>query len=162
MLKLCEFENESEYSQLYSFMSPLWHETYGEILPREQIDLLLKKYFSEDGIKYFRTFGYKYYDLTDGVSRLGVVVICKRDGTTYLDKLYLLPSARGRGCAEFVFSELLRLFDRDITLNVNQANTRAVRCYLKNGFEIESEEKIVLGEGMVNIDYRMRLKKRQL
>ena len=46
---------------------------------------------------------------------------------------------------------------RDITLNVNQGNARALACYKKHGFIIESEERIELGGGMVNIDYNMRL-----
>jgi ribosomal protein S18 acetylase RimI-like enzyme len=47
---------------------------------------------------------------------------------------------------------------RDVTLNVNQGNARAVACYRKNGFIIDEEEIIELGDGMINRDYKMRLK----
>ena len=56
-----------------------------------------------------------------------------------------------------MFKELLRL-GKDITLNVNQSNERACRCYLKNGFVIDEEQIIELEDGMINKDYRMRLK----
>lgn len=155
-MKLTEFE-ESDYSSLYDFMSPLWYDTYGKILEQKQIKFLLDKYFSPMSIENFRKCGYRYFNLTDK-SKVGVVVICENDGTTYLDKLYILPEYRGKGYAEFVFGELIKL-GRDITLNVNQGNARAVSCYKKNGFAIEEEQIIPLGDGMVNIDYKMRLKK---
>lgn len=153
-MKLLAF-NGTDFDNLYDFMTPLWHDTYGKILPREQIELLLDKYFSPEGIAHFRELGYQYYKLDDGKT-VGVVVIAEKNGSTYLDKLYLLPESRGKGYAAFVFGALLDM-GRDITLNVNQGNARALACYKKNGFIIESEERIELGGGMVNIDYNMRL-----
>ena len=72
-----------------------------------------------------------------------------------MDKLYLLPNARGKGYPAFVFEQLAR-FGKDITLNVNQANIRAVRCYKKNGFIINEKVAVQLGHGMVNYDFIMR------
>jgi len=155
-MKLLPFE-EQDFAEIYEFMYPLWHDTYGSIIPKEQVDFLLNKYFSEEGLAHFQGIGYSYYKLMDEEKK-GVVVICEKDGTTYLDKLYLPHEERGKGYPAFVFSELLKL-GRDITLNVNQQNKPAVRCYEKNGFFIEEEETIDLGGGMLNIDYKMRLKK---
>ena len=153
-MRLSEF-NEQDFLTIKDFMTPLWYSTYGGIIPNEQIALLIEKYFSDDGLRHFRSEGYEYFKLVDGET-VGIVVICEKDGATYLDKLYLTEQSRGKGYASFVFSELLRL-GRDITLNVNQGNARAVRCYEKNGFVIEEEQYIDLGGGMVNKDYRMRL-----
>lgn len=155
-MELTEF-CENDYTALMDFMTPLWHDTYGKIIPKEQIDFLLRKYFSDEGIAHFRAEGYKYFKLTDP-TLAGVVVICEKEGCTYLDKLYILPEKRGLGYPQFVFSELLKL-ERDITLNVNQGNARALACYRKNGFTVEEEQIIDLGDGMVNKDYKMRLKK---
>ena len=153
-MQLLSFK-EDDFSLLYDFMKPIWLETYTDVIPREQILFLLDKYFSEEGIAAYRAKGYCYYKLLDG-ALCGVVVICQKDGCTYLDKLYLLPASRGRGYAAFVFGELLKL-GRDVLLNVNQGNARAVACYKKNGFVIEREEHIPLDDGMVNVDYVMRL-----
>ena len=155
-MKLLPF-SEEDFSSLYDFMSPIWHETYRNVIPTRQIDFLLEKYFSADGIAHFRSLGYRYYKLLDD-DLCGVVVICEKDGATYLDKLYLPSEKRGKGYASFVFSTLLDM-GRDILLNVNQGNARAIACYQKNGFVIEAEERIPLDDGMVNIDYRMRLTK---
>ena len=155
-MKLISFE-ENDFLNLYDYMYPLWHDTYGGIIPKEQIDLLLNKYFSSDGINHYREIGYEYFKLDDN-GKVGVVVICEKNGTTYLDKLYLSHESRGKGYPTFVFGELLKL-GRDITLNVNQGNERALKCYFKNGFTIDSEETIDLGNGMVNKDYNLRLTK---
>lgn len=146
---------KQNFETLYEWMRPLWEETYGKIIPREQIAYLLESYFSPQGIAHYQKEGYRYFRLEDGGTK-GVVVFADRDTETYLDKLYLLPEERGKGYARFVFEELKKR-GKDVTLNVNRANARAVACYLKNGFQVEREEKIILADGMINLDYRMRL-----
>ena len=151
-MKLIPFQ-ETDYLSLRAFMQPLWLETYGGFLPKKQIELLLDKYFSTSGIARYRSEGYEYFKVDD----VGVLVICERATDVYLDKLYLLPSARGKGYASFVFDELLKR-GKDITLNVNQNNARAVACYQKNGFTVEKQVENPLGGGMFNHDYVMRKK----
>ncbi len=144
-----------DFDGLYGFMRPIWHEVYGKILPREQIDFLLDKYFSQQGLNAYRAQGYEYFRIDD----VGVLVVQERDTELYLDKLYLLPTARGKGYPEQVFAELLKR-GKDILLNVNQGNERAVKCYQKNGFTLEKTVDIELGGGMVNQDYILRKKAR--
>ena len=153
-MRLEEF-TEQDFKALYDWMCPLWEKTYGEIISRQQIVFLLEQYFSPRGIAHYRQEGYRYFRVEDGGTK-GVVVFVDRGDETYLDKLYLLPEERGKGYAAFVFDELKKR-GKDVTLNVNRSNARAVACYLKNGFQIEREEEIVLSDGMVNLDYRMRL-----
>ena len=86
-----------------------------------------------------------------------MLVFVEREDCIYIDKLYLLPTARGQKIPEFVF-HALSAYNKDILLNVNQNNARAVACYLKNGFEIDEKQTIDLGNGMTNYDYVMRKK----
>lgn len=151
-MQLLEF-TEKDYLSLYDFMQPLWLETYKRILPKEQILFLLDKYFSPSHIKEFLKSGYVYRK----IDNVGVLVYVEREQDVYVDKLYLLPIARGKGYPAFVFSTLKRELHKPLSLNVNQANQRAVQCYLKNGFRIVKEEKIDLGNGMYNVDYIMQL-----
>lgn len=146
--------NTSELNNLYEFMRPLWQETYLEFLPQKQVDFLLKKYFSPENIKQFLAKGYEYYS----VNGQGVLVFYYTKGGIYLDKLYLLPQARGKNYPQKVFEFLLSKANF-ITLNVNQNNKRAVNCYLKNGFKIIKKEIINLPNEMVNCDFVMRKEK---
>ncbi|MBR3840238.1 MAG: GNAT family N-acetyltransferase [Erysipelotrichales bacterium] len=154
-MELVEFK-EVDYQGLYNFMKPIWFETYQSIIPKKQIEYLLDHYFLIENIHNFRTLGYKYYKLVDDGFK-GVVVYVEKENEIYLDKLYIPSNERGKGYADFVFKELLKL-GKDVTLNVNQSNERACRCYLKNGFIIDEEQIIELEDGMINKDYRMRLK----
>lgn len=142
---------EADFEKLYDFMAPIWEETYGDFLQAQQIKLLLDKYFSKDGLQHYRNLNYQYRLIDD----VGVLVFVEKEDYVYIDKLYLSPAARGKQYPAFVFNELLRL-GKDLVLNVNQKNARAVKCYLKNGFVIERTEDIYLGDGMINCDYIMR------
>ena len=147
---LRKFES-ADFLSLRSFMTPLWHETYGTIIPKAQIDFLLEKYFSQSALTAFQAKGYEYYK----IDNVGVLVYVERETELYIDKLYLPSSIRGKGYPEKVFSELLKK-GKTLSLNVNQGNERAVRCYLKNGFEITEKIDIDLGNGMTNCDYVMK------
>ena len=151
---------QNDYDGLYAFMRPLWLETYGEILPTAQIELLLDKYFSKDGLAHYRALGYEYYKLTENGETVGVLVFVERTTDVYMDKLYLRANARGKGYPAQAFDFMLQR-GKPITLNVNQKNTRAMRCYEKNGFTFLSQEEIPLGNGMVNRDFVLQKRKEQ-
>lgn len=148
-----ELFNSNDYEKLYSFMEPLWLETYKNVIPLKQIYHLLHYYFDVENINEFISKGYTYYNLYDD-EFIGVVVIHEMDHEVYLDKLYLVPNKRGMGYPKMVFNELLKK-NKPITLNVNQNNERACKCYFKNGFEILEEQIIDLGDGMINKDYKL-------
>ena len=155
-MEIKPFEKE-DFSELFNFMKPLWEETYGSILPARQIEFLLDHYFSDEAVSGFIGKGYKYFTLKEENRLCGVTVICDgKDGSVYLDKLYINEDSRGKGYPGKVFGFLLGS-GKDVTLNVNQKNARAIKCYKKNGFKVEEEQKIDLGDGMTNVDYFMRL-----
>ena len=141
---------QTDFDTLYDFMKPLWLDTYA-FLPKAQVLFLLDKYFSLPRLKHYQEEGYRYYKIDD----VGVLVFVEKEEYIYIDKLYLLPAARGQGYPEFVF-QALSAYKKDILLNVNQNNARAVACYLKNGFVIDEKQEIVLGDGMINYDYVLR------
>ena len=140
-----------DFADIYNFMHPLWHETYGNIIPKEHIDFLLDKFFSESGLKTYRDMGYEYFKLGDD----GVLVFVERENETYMDKLYLRPEARGKGYPAEAFAFMAQR-GKDLVLSANRANARAVRCYQKNGFVIEKEVDVDWGNGMINCDYILR------
>ncbi len=144
---------QSDFDTLYDFMQPLWLDTYGGFLPTAQIQLLLDKYFSPSSLQDFQKKGYRYYK----IEKDGVLVFVEREEDVYIDKLYLSPSVRGKNYPALIFEWLAKL-GKDLTLNVNQNNVRAVKCYKKNGFEVVEKQAIDLGNGMVNYDYFMKRK----
>ncbi len=141
---------EKDFDNLYNFMLPIWTKTYIGIIPNEQIEFLVNKYFKKEQVDKYLLQGYEYFKILDG----GVVIFLERENDIFLDKLYLDESLRGKNIPPLVFDFLLKR-KKDITLNVNQANAPAVKCYLKNGFKIKKALDVVLENGMINKDYVM-------
>ena len=144
---------EKDFAALRAFMTPIWKKTYA-FLPEDQVELLLDKYFSPEGIARYIGEGYEYFRILLDGAFAGVLVIVEREAEVYLDKLYLDEGARGQGVPAEIF-DLLAKRGKDIALNVNRQNVPAVRCYLKNGFAVAEEQEIVLENGKINHDYRM-------
>ena len=142
-----------DFDNLYNFMLPIWKKTYKGIISDKQIDFLVNKYFKKENVDKFLQQGYEYYKIFDK----GVLIFLEREKDIFLDKLYLDESLRGKNIPSLAFEFLLKR-KKDITLNVNQGNERAVKCYLKNGFTIEVSHDVVLENGMINKDYIMRKK----
>ena len=154
-LKLVEL-TKKDYPDLYDFMHDVWVDTYSHIIPLSHIELLLHKYFDADNIPGFLSKGYKYYYIFDK-ENAGLLVYADKIDEIYLDKLYVLPEHRGKGYAAFALTELKKL-GKDITLNVNRNNERAVTVYKRLGFEIEKVVDIIVSDENINEDYVMRLK----
>ncbi len=142
-----------DFAEIYNFMYPLWHETYGGFLSKAHIDFLLDKFFSQKGLQEYRAMGYEYYKLGEE----GVLVFVERENETYMDKLYLRPEARGKGYPTEAFAFMAKR-GKDLVLSANQKNARALKCYQKNGFVIEKTVDVPLDNGMVNHDYILRKK----
>lgn len=154
---LVPFERD-DFSTLLAFMTPLWKQTYQSILPEKQIDFLIEKYFTPSAIEDYVKQGYEYYKFQDENGRTaGVLVFVEKAEHTFMDKLYLLPNARGKGLPTQAFA-LMAKRGKDILLSVNRANERAFCAYRKNGFTVEKETQVPLKNGMVNLDYIMRKK----
>jgi GNAT superfamily N-acetyltransferase len=77
---------------------------------------------------------------------------------TRLHKLYVIPTAQGKGAGKFLLIEVERLAKENqskvISLNVNRFNS-AYDFYLKNGYRKTQEIDISIGEGFLMEDYVM-------
>ena len=151
MIKIERFK-ESDFDLLYDFMKPIWFETYGDIISKKQIEFLLDKYFSPNATKYYKGINYQYFKIDD---YNGVLVIQDRGDYIYLDKIYFNKEYQSKGYFKYVIN-YLESMNKDIILNVNQKNLQAIKAYQKQGFEIIKEERIVLDNDMINIDYVMK------
>ena len=143
--------NEDELSSLKTNMSPIWFETYNLIIPEKQINFLLDKYFNLKNIYSYINDGYKYCKIVLNNTVLGYLVYKDNPNYVYLDKLYLYSEYRGFNIPKHVYDYLFS-YKKNIRLNVNKANTRAYKNYIKNGFRIIKEETIDLGDNMINND----------
>jgi diamine N-acetyltransferase len=142
-----------------------WPVAYGEILSQAQLDYMLYKMYSDEVLKDNLTNKGHHFilakenDVCLGFASFEYNYISK--DVTRLHKLYLLPSAQGKGVGKKLIDAIVEKAQKNhstsLSLNVNRFN-KAVSFYKKVGFEIIAEEDLDIGDGYLMEDYKMELK----
>ena len=152
-------KREEEFREIKELAILIWNETYKNILPQEQIDLLLSKYFEIDSINNYIKEGYEYVLFKHKGENVGFAAYAEKNNYFYMDKIYLKKNFRRKGIAKKFINNLLDFYKKPAKLNVNQKNIDAINAYKSIGFTLEREEIIKLGNGLQNIDFVMIFEK---
>ncbi len=138
-----------------------WPVAYGKIISAGQIAYMLDLFYSDEKLNADLESGQKFLLATDGADPLGFAGIehgWKNGPVTRIHKIYILPSAQGRGIGKMLMDEILqraeKTGDQIISLNVNRQNP-AINFYKHLGFEIVSSEDIDIGHGYLMEDHIM-------
>jgi ribosomal protein S18 acetylase RimI-like enzyme len=142
-----------------------WPSTYGSILSKEQIDYMLDLFYSEETLlENFNQKGHRFLLVNDGEISLGFASYehnYLNHNCTRLHKIYLLPEAQGKGAGKLLIDAVENVAKKNksttVSLNVNKFNN-AISFYRKIGFEVVSEEEILLEHGYKMEDYKMEKK----
>lgn len=140
----------------------IWRAVYPGLISEAQIDFMLNWMYSAEQLESEILNGDISYTLLmiDG-EPVGYASITPGEavGEQHLHKFYLRPTLHGRGLGSTALQQLLALAKADgaaeMTLRVNRANHRAIRCYERNGFIREREIDTDIGHGFVMDDYWM-------
>ena len=141
-----------------------WPSTYLDIIGQEQIDYMLDKMYNKgELLKQFME-GHIFLIAEEGENQFGFAgySIVGHEARIYkLHKLYVLPSAHGKGVGKIlineVFNQVKDAGGSALQLNVNKHN-KAKDFYLKGGFTIKESVKLDIGEGYFMDDYVMEYK----
>jgi ribosomal protein S18 acetylase RimI-like enzyme len=141
-----------------------WPSTYLDIIGQEQIDYMLDKMYNKgELLKQFME-GHIFLIAEDGENQFGFAgysIIGHEERIYKLHKLYVLPSAHGKGVGKIlineVFNQVKDAGGSALQLNVNKHNN-AKDFYLKGGFTIKESVKLDIGEGYFMDDYVMEYK----
>jgi len=146
---------------IHQLAGEIWPATYKNILPAEQITLMLDKMYAaealleqfESGVEFLiaerenKLIGFAGFSLTEPEN-----LVFK------LHKLYVLPSEQGKGAGKKLIGETIKITrnrgGKTLELNVNRRNP-ALEFYKKLGFEIYQEIDIPYFQFFMN-DYVMR------
>ena len=142
-----------------------WPNTYGSILSKEQIDYMLDLFYSEKTLlKNLNEKGHRFLLVNEGEVCLGFASYehnYLNQNCTRLHKIYLLPEAQGKGAGKLLIEAVENLAKENqsvlVSLNVNKFN-KAISFYKKIGFEVVSDEEILLDHGYKMEDYKMEKK----
>lgn len=147
---------------IQSIAFPTWQDTFIEILSAQQIAYMLNMMYSTESLTEQMNKGIQFVLAKYGNEFLGFAGFETNYTTsakTKLHKLYILPSAQGRGVGKLLMNAVAKsaaeMQNKFITLNVNRQN-KAVAFYERNGFKITAEEDIDIGNGYWMNDYIMQ------
>ncbi|MDR3266402.1 MAG: GNAT family N-acetyltransferase [Tannerella sp.] len=143
-----------------SVASVVWPVTYSHLMPKEQLDYMFDMMYSLGSLeKQMTEKGHNYFILFDNDVPQGYISVHIVENTIlYLEKIYVLPKAQGKGfgamllgkAEEFAVTHSLN----SIRLNVNRDN-KSRFFYEHQRFKIISQRDLHIGEGYYMNDYIM-------
>ena len=138
----------------------VWPKTFAPILPPEQIPYMMNMMYAPEVMERELGEGYHFAALlVDGVPSGYISWSPYHGDTAKLHKVYLLTSCHGKGFGRMLLdyaSDVCRAAGfKQLRLNVNKHNERAISVYLKNGFETVESVKNDIGSGFYMDDYVM-------
>ncbi|MDD2289103.1 MAG: GNAT family N-acetyltransferase [Bacteroidales bacterium] len=149
-----------QIARLCQMASLIWREAYRDMLPREQIHYMLDLFFKPSVIeKQIAGENYTYCFINTGGVDAGFFGICPRleGNALFLSKIYLMCEYRGSGLFDQTTHEIVRLARLHglpaVRLHVNKNNTRAIKAYIRFGFNIVESDVFTIGGGYVMDDH---------
>ncbi len=136
-----------------------WFPTYNSILSQEQTQYMYAQIYNPEALqKQMLLDAHHFLLLMDKGEPTGFAsfsMLTDKPASFKLHKLYVLPSAHGKGFGKLLIDEVVRNVKEKkgmhLYLNVNRQNA-ALQFYIKYGFTVHREEDIPIGPYWMN-DY---------
>ncbi|WP_316806228.1 GNAT family N-acetyltransferase [Pedobacter agri] len=152
---------EQDIEIIRDIAAATWPSTYLDIIGQNQIDYMLDKMYNKGELLNQLMEGHIFLIAEDNENQFGFAgysIVDHEERIYKLHKLYVLPSAHGKGVGKILINEVFNQVKDSgasaLQLNVNKHN-KAKDFYLKGGFTIKESVKIDIGEGYVMDDYVM-------
>lgn len=141
-----------------------WPSTFAEILTPEQIEYMLNWMYSLEMLQSQFEKGHTFLLAEDNGEEFGFAgfeLNYAEGPKAKLHKIYLLPSSQGKGVGKALIFEVAKRArksgQKNLLLNVNKYNQKAIDFYLRIGFQEIYKEVINIGNGYVMDDVVMEL-----
>ena len=137
-----------------------WPDTFGQVLPKEQIEYMLQLIYNETSLKkQLLEKGHNFILAEKDNKPLGFTsyeINYQLEPQLMIHKLYLLPAAQGLGIGTKLLNLLsesaLQSNNKLLRLKVYFANTKAIGFYEKYGFKQIGTETTDIGNGYSVLD----------
>lgn len=154
-----ELAEQTDIRSISNMAHIIWPDAYGEILSKDQIDFMLEKSYTVEGLAEGMVGGQFFYILKDDGIGQGFVALKTLADKLRIEKLYLMPNVQGKGFGKALIDfaiEKAKVKGKEILeLNVNR-NNPAYHFYLKQGFQVIETVDIPYYDYVLN-DYVMQL-----
>ena len=149
----------ADYDEMEAIARSVWHESYDDIIGKNQVEYMLALYQCKQAFeRQTAAENYEYFIFEENGKAVGYIGLVNEDGERlFLSKLYLLPSARGKGYGktglDFALERAKALSKKSVYLTVNKQNSRAIAVYEKCGFTKVDSVVTDIGNGFVMDDF---------
>lgn len=134
-----ELAEQSDIRSISNMAHIIWPAAYGDILSQDQIDFMLEKSYTVEGLAESMVDGQFFYVLKEEGVAQGFVALRTFTDKVRIEKLYLMPDVQGKGFGkvliDFAFEKAMKKGKDILELNVNR-NNPAYHFYLKQGFKV--------------------------
>jgi ribosomal protein S18 acetylase RimI-like enzyme len=137
----------------------IWTEHYTPIIGDVQVNYMLEKIYSEQALlKQINEGPQQFFLIQNGSEIQGYLSFeTENENKGFINKFYLLSETRRSGLGKQVFEALCSIYNstKEIRLQVNRQNYKAINFYFKMGFVIESCADFDIGDGYFMNDFIM-------
>ena len=154
--------NKADFPAIRAVVHEVWPIAYREMITPEQISYMLEWMYSDESLnKQVEEEGCIFIVYEEDNSVQGFASFSEIESKLFkLHKLYVLTSLQGKGIGKALLDEVKKrvsaIGGNAIELQVNKKNI-AQHFYLKQGFTIDRELVLDIGNGFVMDDYVMRI-----
>jgi len=152
---------EKDIEVIQEIANNTWYDTYGSIIGDAQIEYMLGKMYSKGTLLGQLQEGHTFLIAEQNDKDLGFAGFSLDNPEQHiykLHKLYVLPSAHGKGIGKLLMNEVVNIAKNagglSLELNVNR-NNKAADFYRYAGFKIKETVDIDIGDGFFMNDYVM-------
>jgi ribosomal protein S18 acetylase RimI-like enzyme len=154
--------SEKDISTIQALAHEIWNDHYPAIIGQEQVDYMLNSmYAAESMLKQMET-GQQFFLLLQDETPIGFASVeNKAQGQYFLNKCYIKTDRQRTGAGSYVINAVLAHYAdcRELRLQVNRQNYKAINFYFKMGFVIEQVADFDIGDGYFMNDFIMLLKR---
>jgi ribosomal protein S18 acetylase RimI-like enzyme len=152
---------EKDIEVIQAIANGTWYDTYSSFLSEDQIKYMLDKMYSKGELLSQLQQGHTFLIAEQNGADLGFAGFSLTDPEKHiykLHKIYVLPSAHGKGVGKFLMNEVVNIAKAaggaSLELNVNR-NNKAAEFYKHAGFKIKETVDLDIGNGFFMNDYVM-------
>lgn len=149
------------HDEISRLAKTIWHEHYTPLIGAAQVEYMLERGYTPIALAREQAAGARLllaHEYGQAVGFAGWSPDADDPVHAWLDRLYVLDSARGRGVASALIARIVDdLATRDqLSLRVNRHNSGSIRAYERLGFRILHTDVKDIGDGFVMDDYIMQ------
>ncbi len=151
--------SQEDFPEIIALARRIWPVAYAAIISAAQNEYMLSKFYTPGYLQAERDSGIGFVLVCRAGERIGFFAYgpSTQEGEALLHKVYLLTEHQGQGIGSAMLREAKRRASdagfRTLSLNVNRRNGKALRAYLRNGFQKRSEIVTEVGNGYVRDDF---------